>query len=163
MVSLSKKSERKTGLIMTKQHFTLAEFKKIYSKVPRLCVDLVILNNEKKVLLTKRAIEPALGQWHLPGGTLIYSETINQAATRVADDELSVQIEIIKQIGIVEFLDPKTTNGGHSVSIQLLCQIKEGEIILNEQATEYDYFNPVPEDTIKEHKEFLTTYLSIDH
>ena len=59
------------------------DFLSIYSRVPRLCVDLII-TSEEGVLLSLRAIEPYLGQWHFPGGTVYKGETIEEAAKRVA-------------------------------------------------------------------------------
>ncbi|MEX2017034.1 MAG: NUDIX domain-containing protein, partial [Candidatus Pacearchaeota archaeon] len=47
----------------------------IYSKVPRLCIDLIIIK-DKKVLLTKRSISPFKGLWHFPGGGVQHRETI---------------------------------------------------------------------------------------
>lgn len=49
---------------------TQQEFDDIYSKVPRLTVEIIVTNSERALLLTKRAIEPCKGQWHLPGGEL---------------------------------------------------------------------------------------------
>ena len=43
------------------------KYDEIYSKVPRICVEVVI-RNEKGILLTKRAIPSSEGKWHFPGG-----------------------------------------------------------------------------------------------
>ena len=52
------------------QKLPFNEFVKIYSKVPRLCVDLLI-NNDDGFLLALRAIEPGKGQGHFPGATVL--------------------------------------------------------------------------------------------
>ncbi len=52
---------------MKKFLLTKKEFEYIYHKVPRLCIDLIIVK-EKKILLTKRSIEPFINFWHFPGG-----------------------------------------------------------------------------------------------
>jgi len=61
------------------------EFDDIYSKVPRLTVEVIVKNRAGGILLTKRAIEPCKGQWHLPGGTVRFGESLLEASreTRV--------------------------------------------------------------------------------
>ena len=46
------------------KRLSYVEFKKIYSRVPRLSVELVILI-PGGVLLTLRSIEPYMGEWHV--------------------------------------------------------------------------------------------------
>ena len=58
------------------------EFRDIYSKVPRLTVE-VVLRSPAGVLLTLRDIEPCRGLWHLPGGTVRYGEKLLDAVRRV--------------------------------------------------------------------------------
>ena len=76
---------------MTKKPLTFEEFKTIYSKVPRLTVE-VIVKTDKGILFTKRLIPPYVGSWHFPGGTVYYKETITDAIERVAQDELGVKV-----------------------------------------------------------------------
>ena len=44
-------------------------FYKIYSLVPRLCVDIIV-KDKRGVVLSKRDIPPCKGMWHIPGGTI---------------------------------------------------------------------------------------------
>lgn len=55
------------------------EFKYLYGKVPRLCVDVVIQSKDG-VVLSKRDIPPAKGMWHIPGGTVLFGESLEKAA-----------------------------------------------------------------------------------
>ena len=70
-------------------------FKAIYSKVPRLCVEVVLLT-QGGVILTKRSIPPEQGKWHIPGGTVLKNENLEQAVKRVALEELGVKITVKK-------------------------------------------------------------------
>ncbi|MBU0975306.1 NUDIX domain-containing protein, partial [Patescibacteria group bacterium] len=70
-------------------------FKYIYRKVPRLCVD-VIVKTPRGIILTKRSIPPAKGWWHIPGGTILWGETVEQAVKRVAREEVGVEVKIKK-------------------------------------------------------------------
>lgn len=136
-----------------KRPLSFKEFMQIYSKVPRVCVDLII-KYKNGVILTKRNIEPNKGLWHLPGGTILFNETIEQSAKRVAEEELGVGIDLKKFLGPIEFIN----EGGirHSISIATLAVITGGEPkITNNEASDWKVFTKPPQDTIKEHKHFL--------
>ncbi len=127
----------------------------IYSKVPRLCVEVVI-KTEEGYLLTKRAIPPCKGQWHLPGGTVLYKETLEDALQRVAKAELGVDIKVGKFLGFMEFLNVDKLGGyDHPVSLGFLCEPAHTNFTLDAQASEYAFFKEIPENTLTEQKEFL--------
>jgi colanic acid biosynthesis protein WcaH len=128
------------------------KFIEIYSLVPRLCVEIVVKTNEG-VLLTKRNIPPALGMWHLPGGTWLKGETAEEAAKRIALDELGIDISLGELLGYVDF-SPEVAVG-HSISLVFLVKPHSFDIKLNEQASEYGYFKELPSETIPETKQFL--------
>ena len=129
-------------------------YKQIYSQVPRLCVELVIKNNEG-ILLTLRNIAPYKDYWHLPGGTIFLDETLEQAVKRVALEELGVEVKIIKFLGYIDFIKSKEEKIGRTVSLVFLVKIIYGNIKLDFQASEYRFFKKIPKNTIKEHKDFL--------
>jgi ADP-ribose pyrophosphatase YjhB (NUDIX family) len=87
---------------MHKQPFTYEQFKEIYSKVPRLCVDMII-QNEDGILLIERKSHGWEGLWHTPGGTLYYKESLLDGLKRVAEQELGVQIQPGELIGYIEY------------------------------------------------------------
>jgi ADP-ribose pyrophosphatase YjhB (NUDIX family) len=136
---------------------TLNEFERIYAKVPRLCIDLIAQDNQGGFLLTKRAIKPAKGMWHLPGGTLIRGEKIVEAIKRIATNELGVEVKIIRMVGIVEYLDPNTNAGGHTVALEYLVKLENDQIKLDAQASEAKFSKKIPDNTIKEIKDFLNS------
>ncbi len=129
------------------------KFKEIYSTVPRLCVDIVITNDESAVLLTYRQIEPA-GFWHLPGGTVLFGELVD-AVKRVAKAELGLDVEVKDNIGVIDF-SQSHISFDHGVSIVYLVKVIRGEIKLDYQASEAGYFKKLPKDTLKLHADFLT-------
>lgn len=134
------------------------QFKNIYKRVPRLCVDLVIKNSDG-ILLTLRNIPPAKGYWHLPGGTVLHGESLEKAAKRVLKQELGVDIETITQLGILEYITSQT-NFGHSVSVVFLVKLpvksETYQIKLDNQASEFKFFKKIPDRTIIEQRIFLT-------
>ena len=93
------------------------EYDNIYSKVPRLCVDLVI-KNSNGVLLIKRKTQPYKNKYHLAGGRVRFRETIADAVNRVAISELGVNVSVVKMVGFMEFIREVQGNSKrHSISI----------------------------------------------
>ena len=139
--------------------FSPAEFKEIFSRVPRLCVDLVI-RTPQGVILTLRTLPTWHNQWHFPGGTVHYKETIAHAARRVAKSEVGVEIVVLKTLGYMEFPSEEKERGfGWSVSIALLCEITSGELLKKTaEASDMRAFRELPENTMAEHRSFLTEH-----
>ncbi len=109
---------------MSDGYLTDDEYCATYSKVPRLCVDLVIRNEQGAILLTRRTQKPHVGWWHIPGGRVRKSESIHAVAHRVATHELGTDVEIGDTLGFIEFLnDPGDLVVCHSVSIALSCKL----------------------------------------
>ncbi len=74
----------------------------IEESVALLCVEILIvdsLEHPSKVLLVKRAEEPALGQWFQPGGMIRKNEPARVAALRKAKEELGVEVTLGPFIG----------------------------------------------------------------
>ena len=141
--------------LMIHKRFSPEEFKSIYSKVPRLTVDLTIKNTDG-ILLSLRTLPSWHNQWHLPGGTVFLGERVEEAVARVAKDELGIDITIEKFLGYNEFLSEKKERGfGFSVSLNFLCATEATEFVHDEDASEVKTFTELPENTITEQKEFL--------
>jgi ADP-ribose pyrophosphatase YjhB (NUDIX family) len=136
--------------------FSFEEFKEIYSKVPRLCVDLVI-KNDKGVLLLLRKEHGWEGMWHFPGGTVHYKEHVKNAINRIAKEELGKEVNIEKLIGYLEYPNEEKERGfGYSVSLVFMCNIKEDDFNF-ENHEEIKFFETSPENTIAEQKNLLNT------
>jgi ADP-ribose pyrophosphatase YjhB (NUDIX family) len=138
--------------------FSAEEFKALYSRVPRLCVDLVV-RTPGGVILTLRSLPTWTDAWHLPGGTVFYKETIRHAAKRVAKRELGIEVAVLKTLGYMEFPSEEKERGfGWSVSIALLCEIAAGTLFeKTDEASEIKAWAELPEDMIPEQNVFLTT------
>lgn len=136
---------------------TERDFIDIYSQIPRLCVDLVI-KNEKGILLALRSTEPYKDMWNLPGGTVYKGEKIEKAVMRVAKKETGLDVEVGKCLGYIEYLNENRFDVSmHTVSIVLEVIPKEGELCYDENTKELRYFKELPENLVKEQKEFLDT------
>lgn len=128
-----------------KKMFSQKEFNRIYSLVPRVCVDL-LLKSDNKILLTKRKHSPYIGQWHIPGGTVFLRESFEDVVNRIAMEELGVHVTSKKMSGVIEFL--KEGQNRHGISIVF-------EITTDEKPKEGKFFNRVPKNTIFEQKDYL--------
>jgi len=79
------------------------EYDSIFSRVPRLTVELVIVSPERGLLLQLRDSEPCKGTWSLPGGTVRFGEPAVRAVQRVARDELGVTVSVGALLGYIEY------------------------------------------------------------
>lgn len=131
------------------------EFDAIYSRVPRLSVDLVV-KTPQGIVLAKRDIPPRKGDWHLPGGTVAFGEHIPEAAERLAREELGIEITIERMLGYMEY-SRLITDGytGWPISIVLLVSIKSGTPTGSPEGQQVDYFTETPENTIPDVADWL--------
>lgn len=132
------------------------EFQSIYNKVPRLRVDLVI-KDEKGIVLSKRLIDPMKGFWHLPGGTVLRKEKLQNAVKRVAKDELGLAVGVEKFLGYIEYLpEPKNRSSfGHSLGMVFETFIISGKPTGSWQAEEVEIFSDMPNELVPEQAEFM--------
>lgn len=89
----------------------------VFSKAVRLCIDLAI-PYKNGYLLGKRAHEPYKKKYALPGGRVLFGETISQAISRIGKEELGIERFFNpKLLKILEFPEEAELCGRHSISI----------------------------------------------
>jgi 8-oxo-dGTP diphosphatase len=71
-------------------------------KRPLIGVGVVVFNEREEILLIKRGKPPHYGRWMVPGGTLEWGETLEQAAIREVREETGIEIVIETFVEIVE-------------------------------------------------------------
>lgn len=140
---------------MNRKHpFTSEEFKAIYSKATRLCVDLVI-KTDKGFILTLRKKNGYEGLWHIPGGTVFYRESIEKAAKRIAKEELGIGIIIKKFWGYLEYFSEVKGRGfGYSVSLVLICDPVGTELKLDNQTERVNFLRHLPRISFRSKKNY---------
>lgn len=96
---------------------TSGESKKLYA-------DIIVKNNEGKILLLKRSASDNFGAWKygLPGGNVEENETIGQAVRRELFEETNLEVEKI------DFLT-KIDNNDNSISHYFFAQKPESDVI----------------------------------
>lgn len=87
----------------------------------------VIKNNENKYFLAKRGpgARDDVGLWEFPGGSINFYETREQAAKRNIKEKYSLNIEIVKQLGVYDVIDKE--NEDHWLSTTYLCNYVGGK------------------------------------
>lgn len=131
------------------------EFKKVYSLVSRLCVE-VIIKTASGIVLSLRSIEPWKGEWHIPGGSVWYGETVEAAVKRVAKTEVGVDVAIEKLLGYIEYPSEVAKRGfGSSIGLAFLVSMTGGELHGSEQGETVEVFTAIPPQTIIEQAQFL--------
>lgn len=140
---------------MSKKPFTYKQFKSIYSQVPRLSVDLLI-PYKGGIALLERAHTAYKGQWHLPGGTVYYKESLPTAVKRIGREELGLDVDIDSFVGYIEYQSEEKERGfGYTIGLVFQCHINGGVIKLDEYGSQVKGFRELPDNTVIDQKTFL--------
>ena len=128
-------------------------------------VAVIILNEEKQVLLQKRS---DVGLWGIPSGHIEIGETVSEAAIREVKEETNLDIKIKKLIGV--YSDPNSQvfaypNGKivHFITTCFLAEITGGELRCNSsESLEIKFFKQqnLPQDLLKMHPQWLQDALA---
>lgn len=129
-----------------------AEFDWIFSKVPRLTVEVLIASEERGVLLAKREVDPCRGMWNLPGGTVRFGEPLVNAVKRVAADELEAAVRPGRFLGYIEY--PSHYESGLDSPVGLVFAATP----LDEAEPRGRWFTVLPENMHEEQKQFLLAH-----
>jgi ADP-ribose pyrophosphatase YjhB (NUDIX family) len=110
-----------------------------------LCVD-----DEGRVLLSKRAIPPFEGRWDLPGGFLEEGEHPLDGVRRELREEAGVEIEPLELLGI--WMDRYGGDGSAAATLNFYytARIVEGEPEAADDVAEFGWFTPdeIPDDEL---------------
>ncbi|MFA5084545.1 MAG: NUDIX domain-containing protein [Candidatus Paceibacterota bacterium] len=99
---------------------------------PSVTVDIVIYtiqDNDLKVLLVKRGVEPFKGKWAIPGGFVKIHEFLEDAAKRELAEETGVKDVYLEQL--YSFGDPERDPRGRVITIAYMALINSEKIKLS--------------------------------
>ena len=110
---------------------------------PFLAVSAAILR-DGKVLVVRRARNPANGLYSLPGGVVEAGETLAEAVKREVDEETSLIIEPVALAGYREVVarDAEDKVERHFVILPFAARWIAGEPKLNEELSEWRWVDP---------------------
>ncbi len=114
-----------------------------YPQRPYLAVSAAIFR-DGKVLVVRRARNPALSLYTLPGGAVEIGETLLQAVTREVREETSLEIEPVALAGHREVIarDAQGRVERHFVILCFAARWRSGEPVLNEELDDARWLNP---------------------
>ena len=118
-------------------------FKIVVDSAPLISIDILIKKGNK-ILLGKRINKPAKGYFFSFGGRILKNETIDNAMTRIAQNELNIELQSkLKLIGVFEhFYDDGIYEGmsTHYVNLAYEYEVEEIPNLPTEQHNEYQWF-----------------------
>jgi ADP-ribose pyrophosphatase YjhB (NUDIX family) len=131
------------------------EYQHIYTRVPRLTVEIIVRDESGALYLTRRSVEPCKGKWHLPGGTVRFGEALLIAVRRVAMRELSIDVRKATNRGYIEY--PSHYLSGLDSPVGLVFEVTDysGNLAANAEASESGWFTKVPYDMHADQDAFL--------
>lgn len=129
--------------------------------VPLPNVDLLVLDKQKRILLTRRNDDFFEKSWHIPGRTMRYGESFEHAIRCASRTELGTDVDYDEEPlairNVIRGLNQELEyprERGHNVAILYRCYLPDTYEIDNRNLTEYDegfikWFQELPEDFMK--------------
>lgn len=135
---------------MKKNFIPEKAYRKIIQIMPICCVDIILVNNNR-FLLVQRKNNPAEGKWWFSGGRLLFNESLKAGIKRKLKEELG--IKKIKKIKFLDVGETKFKKGYfdfpvHSINITFMVTIDDSQaknINLDmDNHIRYEWFKRIP-------------------
>ncbi len=98
---------------------------------------VAVVEQDGKVLMVKRALEPGIGLWSLPGGYVDRGEVVERAVEREVAEETSLEIEA------TEVLAVSSESGSQVILISYDSRFIGGELKGGPEVTDASFFDPM--------------------
>ncbi len=102
---------------------------------PKVAVG-AICRTQGKIVMLRRAIEPAYGMWVFPGGYVDRGESLEAAARREAREEIGAEIRLTRLVNVYSY------TGRPVVVVVYEADVVGGELRGGEEALEVRAFEP---------------------
>ena len=112
-----------------------------YLNYPFIGVGVVVWDNSR-FLLVKRAKSPRKGEWSIPGGRQMLGETTRETASREIQEEAAIRINILGLVDVVDSII-KDENGlvkFHATLVDYVAQYVSGTPQAGDDAAEIGWF-----------------------
>lgn len=156
------------GNIHAEQGLPEDVFLEISALVPIPNVDLFILDEEERLLLTRREDKFFGKGWHLPGGCIRFKETMLERVSKTAQAELGTTVRVdekpltIKDVIIREKRPGLTDQNAraHHLAVLFRCFVDDSEYIDQMIVKgEAGWFNKIPKDILPVHEVYNDIFL----
>ena len=121
------------------------DFQTVVENAPLFAIDLVVVNDQREVLLGLRSNAPAKGYWFVPGGRVFKNESLENAFKRISKSEIGIERSInhARFIGLYEHFYPDSAVGSnvstHYINATHLLRLEPSRLSLpfSDQHQEY--------------------------
>jgi ADP-ribose pyrophosphatase YjhB (NUDIX family) len=126
--------------------------------VPMVNVDLLISDNQDRLLLTWRDDEIHGTGWHVPGGMIRFKETAEERIRATALEELGAEVTFDETPVVEQIIEPVRQNRGHHVALLYRCRLvsgpNEASRFTGEEPTrgQWAWHAALPDNMISAHK-----------
>lgn len=117
--------------------------KRRYPSAPIPAVSGVIFDDEKRVLLIRRASHPSKGKWSFPGGVVHLGEELEDALKREVLEECGLQVEVGLILAVTSRII-RDVNGDiqyHYILLDYLCRWIGGRLRPSSDADDARWFS----------------------
>ena len=123
--------------------------------VPATC--LVTIDDQERLLLVKRSVDPKKGWWCLPGGFMELQETPEECGLRELAEETGLTGKIDMLLGVTS---THSTSYDTVMMTGFLIRSYKGDLYAGDDADEARWFNyeDLPEIAFDSHKKFIKLY-----
>jgi ADP-ribose pyrophosphatase YjhB (NUDIX family) len=131
---------------------------------PKVGVGVMVLDDEGKILLVKRAMTPEKGKWSIPAGFLDHGEDPASTAVRQVFEETNLQV-VISELVDVYYNAEALRRGGASIFILYRAKLFSGELRAGDDADEAEFFGPgeLPELAFASTRDAIRRWQRGDH
>lgn len=102
---------------------------------PRVGVGVVVVA-DGALLLVRRAHEPYPGTWAVPGGRVVWGETLREAAAREAREETGLDVDVGDVVWVGETIGPGDPPAWHHVIVDFAATVAGGTARPGDDAAE---------------------------
>lgn len=115
-------------------------YEMVLRSMPIPCVDLIVSNSAREILLVRRTNEPARGEWWFPGGRIHFGERREDAARRQLLKECGLHGADVEELWTVDVILPldSTDRVSHGITTLYAVTAKAPtDVTLDDQASEF--------------------------
>jgi 8-oxo-dGTP diphosphatase len=88
-----------------------------------------VLVHDGRVLLIRRGKEPLRGRWLIPGGTVEWGETLEQAVVREVEEETGLVVRAREMVAVLDRIHRDGDEiSHHFVIVDYLCELVSGTL-----------------------------------